>query len=190
MNPLNKRISFIILAFLCLVGAAFTYSSLIKPSYASIAQLRSELFTKRELYLKYKNSTDQLKTIVQAGQDVNQIRDIAGKVLPNTMDVSQVIAQLSGFARLNRVALSETTMQVQPARAPLYKALQSIGVIETTIKAQGGYNDFKLMFGQLENNLLILDPNKIHLERNSGTEGTDPQKLSASFVVTSYYQLP
>ena len=190
MNPLNKRILFIILAFLCLVGAAFVYSSFIKPSYATITQLRSELFTKRELYLKYKNSTDQLKNIIQAGQDINQIRDIASKVLPSSIDVSEVVAQLSGFARLNRVVLTETAAQVQPARPPLYKALQSIGVVETTVKAQGGYNDLKLMFGQLENNLLILDPNKIHLERNSGTEGTDPQKLSASFVVTSYYQLP
>ncbi|MFA7201653.1 MAG: hypothetical protein WC099_01500 [Candidatus Paceibacterota bacterium] len=189
MNPLNKRILFIILAFLFLVAAAFTYSSFIKPSYSAVNILRSELFSKRESLLKYQNSTDQLKTIIKAGQDVTQVRDIANRVLPMSVDVSQVVAQLSGFARLNRVVILETSSQVQPARTPLHKALQGIGVVETTVKAEGGYNDFKLMFGQLENNLLVLDANKIHLERNT-TEGTDLQKLNASFVVTSYYQLP
>ncbi len=189
MNPLNKRILFIILAFLFLVAAAFTYSSFIKPAYTAIDTLRSELFTKRELLVKYQGSTDQLKTMVQAGQDINQVRDIASRVLPTSIDVSQVAAQLSGFARLNRVTILETASQVQPARTPLYKALQGVGVVDTTVKAQGGYNDIKLMFGQLESNLLVLDPNKIHIERNT-TEGGDPQKLNVSFVVTSYYQLP
>lgn len=189
MNPLNKRILFIILAFLFLVAAAFTYSSFIKPTYTTIKELRSELFTKREQLLKYQSSTDQLKNIVQAGQDVTQVREIANRVLPTSVDVSQVAAQISGFARLNRVVIMETSSQVQPSRTPLFKALQGIGVVDTTVKAQGGYNDLKLMFGQLESNLLVLDPNKIHVERNT-TEGSDLQKLSASFVVTSYYQLP
>ncbi|MCL5012183.1 MAG: hypothetical protein M1320_02040 [Patescibacteria group bacterium] len=188
MNPLNKRIIFVLGSFALLVGAVFVYSSFIKPAYTDIASLRSELFAKRELYVKYQNSINQLKSMIQAGQDVNQIRDIAQRILPQGLDVSQVVAQLTGFARLNRVSIMSLGTQAQPTRAPLNAALQSVGVVETAVHAQGGYNDLKLMFGQLENNLLVLDATRIQLNRIANNGVQDTQKLDVTYTIRSYYQ--
>jgi hypothetical protein len=78
--------------------------------------------------------------------------------------------------------------QPQPTRAPLNVALKSIGVVETSLKAQGGYNDLKLLFGQLENNLLILDATRVQISRIVNNNVVDSQKLDANYTISSYYQ--
>lgn len=187
MNPLNKRIWFVVFAFLCVVVAAFVYSSFIKPVYQEVAQLRSELLTKQEWYEKYMASSKQLSAIVAAGQDAARVQEIAKQVLPSQLNMSQVLAQINGFARLNRVNVVSLTTQVQQTRAPIQPALKSIGVAQTTASIQGGYADIKAMLSQLEANILILDADRIRIMRMV-KDGVEQPRLEGSIIITSYYQ--
>jgi len=188
-NPLNKRIIYIVLAFLCVVIAIFVYSSFIKPSYASISQLRAELAQKEILYTTYTTSAQQLSTIVQTGQDASRIRDIAQQVLPTQLNAGQTLAQIIGFARINNVTLTSITTQEVQARAPLETSLKSIGVIQTTASAQGGYASIKTMLQQLEHNMLVLDTDRIRITRTK-KDGVLQPTLDANYTITSYYQIP
>jgi Tfp pilus assembly protein PilO len=187
MNPLNKRIWFVVFAFLCVVASALVYSSFIKPTYQTVVDLRSELITKQEWYQKYITSSKQLSAIVAAGQDATRVQDIARQVLPPRLDISQVLAQINGFARLNRVSATSFATQVEQTRPPIQSVLKSIGVAQTTASIQGGYTDIKTMLSQLEVNILILDAERIRIARVV-KDGVEQPRLEGSVSIISYYQ--
>lgn len=180
-----------LLAITLFIGALMVFSLFIKPAYAEISALRSELAAKKGSYDQYQTSLSQLKGFVKGSdQDMAQLQNSISRILPKDKDAGYLSAQVLGFAKVNRLQVKSMSMQVEPIKASKLKSIRSIGTLRADAVMSGGYGDFKNFVRQLEQNLLMIDIDsiKISQENKSEAEKAFAPSLVYSVSIISYYQ--
>lgn len=186
MKFLSQRLLFIILSLAFVIAAFFVYSSFIKPEYAAVTQLRSELSFKTDSLAQYESSFLKLQDML-GGQNIQQLKESVSRILPDASNDGYVTAQLVGFAKLNNLSILSISNSAEPIASSKSKIIRSIGSHKTRITVSGTYAGVKSYVQQLENNLLFLDVLAFAVQEKKAASGGE--FLEYAITVASYYQV-
>lgn len=105
MKASSKRILSILTAVLMIIASLFVYSSLIRPVYSEIKNLRSEAASRLDLINKNKVSITQVQKLLNEYQNIAQVQEVISSILPLEQNVPQAINQIVGLAELNKLSI-------------------------------------------------------------------------------------
>ena len=186
MKTSSKRILFIILTLIFLIGSVVVYSSYISSAYSDVLELRGSLASKQDTYKQLSDTFTQTQTLFADFQNQADAQKQASLILPKDRDVSYVVGQIIGLADANGLTVSSIATQVLPVQPSASKVIRNIGRIKADVKISGSYAGFKSFERQLENNLLILDNTDLRTDNPGQKAGVTG--LDYSLSITSYYQ--
>ncbi len=183
MKASSKRFLSILVAILLFVASIFVYSSLIRPAYTDIKNLRAELESKSDIFTKNDASIKQVKKLLTEYQDITQIQQTISLILPLEQNVSVGVNQINGLARFNNLTvelLSARQLAIKPsAQSDL---VRGFGVLRYNFRLSGTYDNFKKFLQAMETNINLMDV--VDLK----TEATSKGSLSYTMEVNTYYQ--
>ena len=186
MKPSTKRMLFILLAILFLLGAVFVYSSMIRPAYDEIALLRGELASKQGDLIRYQNTVERVMQLLSQFQDAAEVQRQVSLVLPNEPDVGYLTNQIVELSRINGIDLISLSTSLNPVRPASNKVVRDIGSMTAEMRLSGSYAGFKALVRQLENNVLLMDIGNIRVEGSDNIATL--RELEYIMTLTSYYQ--
>jgi len=184
MSNSSKRILFVLLSLAFLLASVVVYSTLIKPAYAEVMDLRSQLASQSDALIKYQSTLTQVRSLLSQLQNAGQVQNQVSLMLPNGKDVAYFVSQLSQLAAINALTSDNVVTQVAPSKPSQSSVIRSIGKLKAEAKFAGSYAGFKSYLRQLERNMLLIDVTDIRIE---GAQQT-PTILNYSVSASSYYQ--
>ncbi len=186
MKPSTKRMLFILLAILFLMGAVFVYSSMIRPVYDEIALLRGELASKQNDLVRYQNTVERVMQLLGQFQNAAEVQQQVSLVLPNEPDVGYLTNQIVELSRINGIDLVNLSTSLNPVRPATNSVVRDIGSMTAELRLSGSYAGFKALVSQLENNVLLMNIGNIKVVGSD--EIATLSKLEYTMAITSYYQ--
>ncbi len=185
MKASTKRILSILTAIFMIIASIFIYSSLIRPVYSEIKNLRSEVAGRLELVDKHKTSIDQVKKILGEYQGAVQIQDTVSTILPPEQNLPSAVYQISRLANVNELQLellSAQQLALKPSAQP--SLVKGVGTLRFNLRAVGSYEKFKFFLQNLETNMNLMDLASLKIEPQ--IKGAN--KFNYTLVVDAYYQ--
>lgn len=165
MKASSKRILSILTAVLMIIASLFVYSSLIRPVYSEIKNLRSEAASRLDLINKNKVSITQVQKLLNEYQNIAQVQEVISSILPLEQNVPQAINQIVGLAELNKLSIELVAVQksaIKPSDQP--NLVKGIGTLKLNIRLSGSYENFKKFLQNLETNVNLMDVVDLKIE--------------------------
>lgn len=185
MKTSSRRILFVLLALAFLLGSVAVYSLLIKPAYAQIYDLRTQLASKTDALARYQTTISKVQQLLETLQDSSQVQRQVSLVLPRQRDVGYLTNQVVQLGSINALPISSFSTQVAPVQPSKSSVIRSIGVLTGDARMAGSYSGFKSFIRQLERNILLIDVSDIKIE--GSVAGPSPV-LNYAISLESYYQ--
>ncbi len=168
-----------------IVASIFVYSSLIRPAYSEIKNLRSEVAGRLELVDKHKTSIDQVKKILGEYQGAVQIQDTVSTILPTEQNLPSAVHQINRLASVNELQIDLLSAQQLAIKPSTQSSLvKGIGTLRFNLRVAGSYEKFKSFLQNLETNINLMDLASLKIEPQ--TKGAN--KFNYTLVIDAYYQ--
>ncbi|MEK7168255.1 MAG: hypothetical protein AAB698_00810 [Patescibacteria group bacterium] len=187
MKASNKRILSILTAILMIIASLFVYSSLIRPAYSEIKNLRAEVAGRLDLINRNKASVEQVQKLLSEYQSISQAKEMTSLVLSSEQNISQAVNQVVGLADLNGLSIELLAVQqlaIKPSNQP--NLVKGVGILRFNLRLAGSYENFKSFIGNLETNVNLMDLANLKIESGAKTKAGD--SFSYTMIVDSYYQ--
>lgn len=187
MKASNKRILSILTAILMIIASLFVYSSLIRPVYSEIKNLRSEVAGRLDLINRNKVSIEQVQKLLSEYQSISQAQEMTSSVLLSEQNISQAVNQVAGLAGLNNLSIELLAVQqlaIKPSAQP--NLVKGVGTLRFNIRLTGGYENFKKFLQNLETNINLMDLTNLKIESAAKTKVGG--NFSYTMIIDSYYQ--
>lgn len=187
MKASSKRILSILTAILMIIASLFVYSSLIRPVYSEIKNLRAEVAGRLDLINRNKASIEQVQKLLSEYQSISQAQEITSLVLPSEQNISRAVNQVVGLADLNGLFIELLAVQqlaIKPSAQP--NLVKGVGVLRFNLRLAGSYENFKSFIKNLETNVNLMDLVNLKIEAATKTRAGD--SFSYTMVIDSYYQ--
>jgi hypothetical protein len=186
MRASSKRTLSILVALLLLGGAIFIYSSLIKPAYADIKDLRSEAASRLNLIEENQSYIVKVQNLLNEYQNAAQLQSAISVLLPDEQNLSQALNQISGLASMSGISPQKISVSQLAIRPSLGSSIvKNIGTLRFEVEALGTYDSLKSFLERLETNMGIFDVESVKVDLPvSGSSSA----FSYAIVIDSYYQ--
>lgn len=191
MKTSSRRILFVVLSLLLVIGSAVVYSSFISPAYDDVLNLRGQIASQNEVSQRFQITFSQVQKLLADLQNAPDVQKQVALILPTTRDVSYLVGQVTGLAEANGLGVSLLSTQVLSVQPTDTKVVSSIGRMQADIKVSGSYSGFKSFLRQIQSNILLLDVSDIKIESTSAATAagkTGPTTLDYTLSIVSYYQ--
>jgi Tfp pilus assembly protein PilO len=186
MRASSKRTLSILVALLLLIGAVLIYSSLIKPAYADIKDLRSEAASRINIIEENQAYIVKVQNLLNEYQNAAQIQNAISVLLPDGQNISQALNQISGLALISGLSVQKVSVSQLAIRPSLGSSIvKNIGTLRFEAGVSGTYQSFKSFLQKLETNMGIFDVNGIKVDLPSRSSSNN---FSYTVVIDSYYQ--
>jgi Tfp pilus assembly protein PilO len=186
MKASSKRFLSIITAISMFVVSLFIYSSLIRPLYSEIKELRTEIVSRLELIDKNEASIQQVKKLLEEYQDIAEIQKTTSLILPLEQNVPQGVNQISSLSMFNNLMIESLSVQqlaIKPSSQP--GLIRGLGILRFNFGLIGVYENFKAFFQALETNITLMD--LVTLKVGPAPKATEGELLY-TLTVDTYYQ--
>ena len=174
-----------LLALAFLIAAIAVYSSLIRSAYSEVTSLRGELASKQENLSHYQSTIKKVENFLSQFQNAQEVQQQVSLILPSEPNGSYFTNQLTELARIDGLDVTALATKLNPVVAAKAGAVNSVGSMSADMTLTGSYAGFKAFVRQLENDMLIIDPTEIRVERPINQT---PTALDYTITVKSYYQ--
>jgi Tfp pilus assembly protein PilO len=186
MRASSKRTFSILVALLLLGGAIFIYSSLIKPAYADIKELRSQAASRLNLIEENQSYIVKVQNLLNEYQNAAQLQNTISILLPDEKNLSQALSQISGLASISGLFLQKASVSQLAIRPSLGSSIvKNIGTLRFETEASGSYDSFKSFLEKLETNMGIFDIESVKVSLPARASSN---AFNYSIVIDSYYQ--
>lgn len=188
MKSSIKRMTSILTAIFMIIASLFVYSSLIRPVYSEIKNLKAEVGSRLDIINKNKSSISQVQKLLSEYQETVKIQEITLSILPLEYNLSSAVNQIVGLANLNNLSIQSLAVQ-QLAIKPLTQSnlVKGIGTLRFNIRLSGSYENFKMFLGNLETNVNLMDLVSLKIEQSREIR-TDNKSFSFAIIIDTYYQ--
>lgn len=183
MKASTKRMLSILSAILFLIGAIFVYSSLIKPAYDGILNLRAKESSLSQTFNSYNSLNKKFQNLFAEYQNLSDLGNQLSMILPLKFDTAYVSGQISGLATKNNLTLQTLNIKQLAIKPSEIKFAKGLGVLKIDAKIIGSYEKIKNFLNELENNIMIADITDFKIENQSGG-----QDLMFTISINAYYQ--
>lgn len=161
MRASTKRILSILLSGVFLIGLIAVSTSLIRPEFSNVAEKRSLLFSKENLFDNQSRAVNQVRSLISEFQGFARAEETVSLAMPQRENTTQILNQLDAIARTSGVLI--TSLNISPkafesARRPLVRRL---GTIEITMTVEGSYDSVKNFMNFIETNVRVFNVNKM-----------------------------
>ncbi len=187
MKASNKRILSILTAVFMIIASLFVYSSLIRPAYSEIKNLRSEVAGRLDLINRNKASIEQVQKLLSEYESISQAKEMTSLVLPSEQNISQAVNQIVSLISLNGLSaelLAVQQLAIKPSAQP--NLVKGTGTLRFNLRLAGGYENFKTFLQNLETNINLMDLANLKIEQGVKTKAGD--SFSYTMIIDSYYQ--
>jgi hypothetical protein len=187
MKASNKRILSILTAVFMIIASLFVYSSLIRPVYSEIKNLRAEVAGRLDLINRNKASIEQVQKLLSEYQSISQAKEMTSLVLSSEQNISQAVNQVVGLVGLNSLSMELLAVQqlaIKPSAQP--NLVKGVGILRFNLRLAGDYGNFKTFLQNLETNINLMDLANLKIESGAKTKAGD--SFSYTMIVDSYYQ--
>ncbi|MEK7162965.1 MAG: hypothetical protein AAB696_01620 [Patescibacteria group bacterium] len=193
MKASSKRILSILLSVLIIIASLFVYSSLIRPAYSEIKNLRSETAGKMDIIDKNKGSIEQVQKLLSEYQSIAQVQEIISFILPLEQNIPRAINQVVGLADLNKLSIESVGVRqlaIKPSAQP--NLVKGVGTLRFDLRLAGSYENLKMFIQNMESNMNLMDLVSLKIESGikvkPGAGGGE--NFSYTMIIDSYYQAP
>lgn len=184
MRPASKRLFSILISLGFLIGAIVVFSSLVRPEYREIQQLRGE---KKSLDLAAKEAEGLVNTatrLINEYQSATNLRDNLSLILPREEAVPGIVNQVQGIARTTGVIVEAINIEPLPLTySKTDSVIEPAGSFKVTLRVRGNYEALRSYVQSLETNARIIDVDSFVIS-GGGTSGP----LITNLVIRTYYQ--
>lgn len=185
MKNTSKRMLFVLLAIIFLLGSVVVYSALIRKTYGEVSTLRGLLASKTNDLDRYQTTFQKVQTLLSQLSDATKTQKQVSLILPPQKDASYLAGQILGLSKLNSLNVETLGTQVAPTQPSQSSIIRSVGKMKAEIKLDGTYGGFKTFLKQLEHNTLLIDLSNMRVE---GSLQGQNVPLTYTVDVISYYQ--
>src|SRR3989338_11333432 len=187
MQASTKRAFSLLLSALLLVAALFVYSSLIRPEYQAVLQLRGELISKTNLLSKQQVVMSQVQNLIAQYRGVEKLGESLALALPQEEALSSVMLQLNALAQFSGLSIQSVGINYLPVKSVGQKSslIRGLGTLRLDLRLFGDYAGLKKFLPSLETNIRLMDVQSLKLEAGSKTE---QDLYSYLLTVDTYYQ--
>lgn len=175
-------------SLILLIGAIFVYSTLLKPAYDEVNQLRGDLASKSEVLEDQKKVVAKVKELLSQTQTLESAKKAVSLVLPNREEYPTLINQLSSLARTDGLTLESINLSKSTFGRTISQSADKtpvVSVLQASLSVKGPYQSLKNFIQKLETNIRVMDLKKITVI--PGAEGSG-DNFSYNLVVNVYYQ--
>ena len=169
-NSLQRTIS-LLGSLGLLVAAMVIYSSLIRPEYIQVNELRGILSAKTDLLFKQQSIIFQVEELLSQYQNSARIQETVSLSLPLKEETSSIFGQLQALAQANSLSIEVFGVQNLPVTK------NNLGALSVSLKVVGSYENFKNFLRGVETNIRVMDLSSLKIER-----------ASYNVVLNTYYQ--
>lgn len=169
-NSLQRTIS-LLGSLGLLIGAMVIYSSLIRPEYQQVNELRGILTAKTDLLSEQQSIISQVESLLSQYQSSARIQETVSLSLPIKEDSSSIFGQLQALAQANGISIEVFGVQ----NLPITKS--NLGVLQVSLKMTGPYENFKNFLQGVETNIRVMDLSSLKID-----------KSNYNIVLNTYYQ--
>ena len=187
MKAATKRAFSLLLSAVLLVAALVIYSTLIRPEYAVLQELRGVVEAKLKLLEETKNVSFGIENLKLEYKKDEKVIESLSLALPEDEAVSSLLAQFNAISQGNGLAIQSVGLAYLPVKssATANSFAKGTGTLRVNVKLLGPYASFNKFLQDLENNIRIIDVVSLKLSQ----EGKGTQDLmNYEFVVDTYYQ--
>lgn len=184
MKSSTKRFLSILLAILFFVASLFVYSSLIRPAYSEIHNLRAEIAGRLDFISKNEAVIQRVKNLLSEYQNVAEIQQTTSLSLPLEQNIAQGVNQISALAGFNNLILESLSVQqlaIKPSAQP--GLIKGVGVLRYSFRLGGAYADFKSFLQAVETNISLMDLVDLKIE-----QAAKDNNLFYTANIDTYYQ--
>jgi len=209
MKQNQKRFSSLILAVLFLIAAMIIFFDLLQPAYGDLQMLKGKDLSEQNFIDNEQQLVTQVKGLIASYDGQASGQQSVALALPVGQNIAAALAQISGLASVNNIALKNISIssqapQAQPA-APATAAgatggiasaaaggaiVKPLGTISFQVTADGSYEGFKNFIQGIENNIRIFDLKSvtIHSDPVSFGKVSNQDNFSYDLSISTYYQ--
>ncbi|MEK9154850.1 MAG: hypothetical protein AAB596_02175 [Patescibacteria group bacterium] len=181
MKGSAKRTLSIFLAMLFLIGSFLVYFYFINPVYAEIKILRGKNISLKQNLENSKILNEKFEKILGDYENI-KVQDKLSLMLPEKLNISYAVSQIIGIARINSLSIQSLNVK-ELAITPSRTSSKGLGTLRIEARMSGNYENLKLFFNNLEENLMISDPLELKIEAQVGNPS-----MSYSLAIDTYYQ--
>jgi Tfp pilus assembly protein PilO len=186
MKTSTKRIIFMLLAITFLMASVAVFSLFIKPTYARINDLRSDLASQTQTLEKYQKALGSVQELFGQLENASQVKRQVSLVFPVSKDSAYFVSQMVGLASINALTVESFSTKIPPIQPQASSIIKNIGRLAGNLKGVGSYAGIKTFLRQLERNILLIDVDELRIE---GSEDPTKAFLSYQLSAVSYYQI-
>ncbi len=171
-----------LLSLVFLIAAVYIYTALIKPSYTEILELASMRAGRQESVRNFSDLNEEFQKILNEYKNISELEEKISVFMPSEMDLSYVINQITGIARLNNIDIQSFSLK-PIAIKPTKSFIKGMGTLRTELKMSGTYENFKSFLKNTETNFLIADVVNFKIDVQASS-----QNLAITAIIDTYYQ--
>ncbi len=188
MKASTKRIFSILISISMLIGSLFIYTSLIRPIYSQIKDLRIEVASRLDFIAKHETYIQQVQKLLSEYQDIAKIIETTSLILPLEPDVAFGVNQIAGLSKFYNLTIELLGVQqlaITPSSQP--NSIKGLGTLRFNFRLMGSYESFKSFLQALETNITLMDLMNLKTEPATQTKAAG-NNFYYTMVVDTYYQ--
>ena len=188
MKSSTKRFVSILLSLLMLIASIFVYSTLIRPAYSDIENLRAQASSKTQLLEQQQSSIKQVQSLLSQYQDVLKVEDTISSILPLSPDVASGVNQITGLSKINNLTIDLLSIEetaIKPSDEP--NLVKGVGALKFNFHLIGSYENFKAFLQNVETNITLMDLTNLKVETAARAK-LNENRFSYTLTVNTYYQ--
>jgi len=171
-----------------LIASIFVYSTLIRPAYSDIENLRAQASSKTQLLEQQQSSIKQVQSLLSQYQDVLKVEDTISSILPLSPDVASGVNQITGLSKINNLTIDLLSIEetaIKPSDEP--NLVKGVGALKFNFHLIGSYENFKAFLQNVETNITLMDLTNLKVETAARAK-LNENRFSYTLTVNTYYQ--
>ena len=182
MKASTKRTIMALASLVFLIAAIYIYAVLMKPSYADVLELASMRAGRQENVKNFSALNEEFQNVFNEYKNIDEIGKRFSIFMPLKIDLSYVINQITGIARLNNVEIQSFSFKPMAIK-PTNSLVKGMGTMRVELKMAGTYENFKSFLRNIETNFLITDIVNFKIDVQPNTSN-----LTIILTIDTYYQ--
>ena len=182
MKASTKRTIMALASLVFLILAIYVYVVFIKPSYADVLELASMRAGRQENVKNFTALNKEFQNIFNEYKNIDEIGSRFSVYMPLKIDLSHVINQITGIARLNNMEIQSFSLRPMAIK-PTKSLVKGMGTLRAELKMTGTYENFKSFLKNIETNFLITDVINFKIDVQPNTSN-----LAINIIIDTYYQ--
>lgn len=189
MRPSTKRILSVLFAITMLIGVLVVYGSLIQPELDEINGLRSLVTSKQTLYESQENAVNQVKSLLDQLQNVNELQETISLAVPRDENVTRILHQVQAIANNSRVSMESFTTKAESYEPSVDPVVKRLGRVQVELIIRGTYEGIKSFIRGTETNVRIATMEEINVNGEGATVGKE-NMYTVGITYSVYHQEP